>query len=417
MAIRIIIDPLPAANRVAVLRDGRLISFFEDHGQGGSGAALTLAAVVGSVVMVRVDQVFASRQMVSCDLGGVTGSLRWAGGSMPEPGQRLIATIAAEPREDKPLQLRRGVVIEDPYMIVETGISGLKLSRRLEATGFTAPANLASQCKDARLTLRRHAAGLDETALTGRAETLMGEAVSLMGQTDAPLGVIRPGPDAIETALQAFPDAEVITDDDGSVWQEAEIDALLEAALSPQQKIKGGGILQISTPPGASVIDGDSGTSGLSPETLADAMVTPVAEALMLRRISGPVVIDFPRLGKSGMKRIDQAMKDAVASDPLHPQCHGFTAGGLYTLTRPWRWQPLSRLLAETPERQGVAAVRLGRRMASKPRAGVVLTPPEAHDWIIGQGAGWTEDVMKGVARLIEFRSDNACDHPQFIGH
>ena len=30
MPIRIIIDPLPEADRVAVLKDGRLIAYFED---------------------------------------------------------------------------------------------------------------------------------------------------------------------------------------------------------------------------------------------------------------------------------------------------------------------------------------------------------------------------------------------------
>ncbi|MGC6485551.1 MAG: ribonuclease E/G [Candidatus Puniceispirillales bacterium] len=408
MPLRIIVDPLPQASRVAVLRDDRLIAYFADEGHDAAPAP-------GAVVVARVDRVFPGRRLIACDLGGIAASLRWQKGAMPKPGQRLIATVAADAREDKPLQLRHGVVIEDPLMVLETAASGgLRLSRRLAATGFVAPAGLADLCTGLQLTLRQRAAGEDGEVLITRAKTMISEARQLEAMAEASPGVIRTAPDAAETARLAFPEAAVCRDDDGVVWQDADIDSMITAALSPRQLITGGAVLHINTPPGAAVIDGDSGSSDLPPLDLARAMVTPVAEAVLLRRISGPVVVDFPRLEAAGQKAVHAAMELATADDPLRPQCHGFARGGLYTMTRPWRWQPLAGLLAPTPRFQAVEAVRLARRMAATPAAGVVTLSPEARDWITGPGAAWVDDVLKGLASLIEFRSDEGCTEPRF---
>ena len=101
-------------------------------------------------------------------------------------------------------------------------------------------------------------------------------------------------------------------------------------------------MLHINTPPGAAVIDGDSGSSDLPPLDLALAMVTPVAEAVLLRRISGPVVVDFPRLEAAGQKAVHAAMELAMADDPLRPQCHGFARGAPTRHDTPLAVQPLA---------------------------------------------------------------------------
>ena len=126
---------------------------------------------------------------------------------------------------------------------------------------------------------------------------------------------------------------------------ESDLDSMIEAAILPRHELAGGAVLHINTPPGAAVVDGDSGSSNLSPSALADAMVAPVAEAMLLRRISGPVVIDFR--GSTAPRAVDAAMRQAVAGDPpiLSPR---LPPGGLYTLTRPWRWRPLADLRAPT---------------------------------------------------------------------
>lgn len=417
MPIRIIIDPLPEADRVAVLKDGRLVAYFEDDGPAA-------APRPGSIASVRVERVFAENKMIACglDMAGRTipASLRWSGGAMPKPGDQLVVTVAADAREGKPIQLRRGVVHEDLAMILESREGGLRLSRRLAATGFEAPAalvDLAQKLKsEMSVTLRLGAAKLDADALTARAMRLSEEVKTLADSaaSSASDGVISSGPDAATTAQHIFPDAEVMIDADGTCWQESDLDSMIEAAILPRHELAGGAVLHINTPPGAAVVDGDSGSSNLSPSALADAMVAPVAEAMLLRRISGPVVIDFPRLDRAGQERIDTAMRQAVADDPLHPVCHGFTLGGLYTLTRPWRWRPLADLRAPTPQRLGLAALRLARQAGMAAKTGVVVVPPAVGGWLNGDGAAYRDTIMKGLASRVEFRSDEGCAETRF---
>ena len=296
----------------------------------------------------------------------------------------------------------------------------MRLSRRLAATGFEAPAalvDLAQKLKsEMSVTLRLGAAKLDADALTARAMRLSEEVKTLADSaaSSASDGVISSGPDAATTAQHIFPDAEVMIDADGTCWQESDLDSMIEAAILPRHELAGGAVLHINTPPGAAVVDGDSGSSNLSPSALADAMVAPVAEAMLLRRISGPVVIDFPRLNRAGQERIDAAMRQAVADDPLHPVCHGFTPGGLYTLTRPWRWRPLADLRAPTPQRLGLAALRLARQAGMAAKTGVVVVPPAVGGWLNGDGAAYRDTVMKGLASRVEFRSDEGCAETRF---
>ena len=407
MTCKIIVDPLPSGDRVAVLRSGQLVSYFE-------APASRAAPVPGSIAVVRADRVFPERQMVACTLGDHKASLRWAGKTLPQSGERLLVTVAAEPREGKPLQLRRGAVIEDTFMIIETGRSGLHVSRRLEATGFSVPEDLERLCSSFRLTLRKPAVSCDSAFLLSRAEALVRQAQDILDLAKEQDGILRQGPAPVAVAEMAFPDADIITDEDGTLWQQADIDMMLEEALLPRVELDQGAVLHISTPPGAAVFDGDSGASFLPPAELAKAMVTPVADAMMLRRISGPVVIDFPRLEKHDAGKVDAMMKGAVEDDPLRPVCHGFTAGGLYTLTRPWRWQPLADMLKPSPWRQALAALRLGQKAVFRAERGVVLLPIAAMHWLENNQQSDLNTVMKDLASKVEFRSDECVVDPVF---
>ena len=202
-----------------------------------------------------------------------------------------------------------------------------------------------------------------------------------------------------------------------SDWSDADIGIQLEAALEPRVDLPDGGVLHINTPPGAAVFDGDSGEGGLAPPALADAMVPEVARALVLRRIGGPVVVDFPRLDAGGRRRIHGSMKAALAGDPLGAQCHGFGPGGLYAATRPWRWRPLADLLEPTPARLGLDALRLvpgaSHGHGADPE---IVVPAAAMDWLRVDGKELLASVLKPLAIKPRFRSDGRIGRPQLAG-
>jgi hypothetical protein len=158
-------------------------------------------------------------------------------------------------------------------------------------------------------------------------------------------GMLAPALTLAQIAGHYVQSEHIRIDYDGRQWADADIDQQIDIALSPSLTIPGGGILHISTPPGAAVIDGDSGTSRLSPDALAFAMITPLARQIQLRRIAGAVVVDFPRMDHAGKDRIHQTMLDECANDPLRPICYGWTKGGLYTLDRRHQRRPLSDVL------------------------------------------------------------------------
>ena len=225
--------------------------------------------------------------------------------------------------------------------------------------------------------------------------------------------LIENGPDAIGAARAAFPDAELV-ESSSTNWSDAGIDIQLETALEPRVALPDGGVLHINTPPGAAVFDGDSGEGGLAPAELAEAMVPEVARALVLRRIGGPVVVDFPRLDAGARERIHDGMKTALAADPLDVQCHGFGPGGLYAVTRPWRWRPLADLLEPTPARLGLDALRLvlgaSRGHGTAPE---IVVPAAAHGWLHGDGRELQAAVLKPLAIKPRFRSDDRAERPQ----
>ena len=353
----ILADGLEWDRRAAVVEDGRLLAFFNDPG--GDSLMGPPPLRPGAIVAVRVVRVFAERGRIGAELNGQPLSLRLGRRSPPAPGRIVLATVTAEPRESKPPQLRHGISTEGSPLPAD----------QLERIAKAPPSQPA---------------------------------------------LIQNGPDAVEAARMAFPDATLVEDGDGKAWHDAEIDSQLEAALRSSVGLAGGGVLHVNTPPGAAVFDGDSGEGELAPRALAEAMIPEVARALMLRRIGGPVVVDFPRLDGATRRVVHNGMEDALAGDPVGARCHGFASGGLYTMTRPWRWRPLADLLEPTPMRLGLDVLRLVRKAAHGhgPNPEIAV-PAAAHAWLDGEGAGLLDSVVKPLAINPDLRPDDGAEKPQ----
>ena len=71
-------------------------------------------------------------------------------------------------------------------------------------------------------------------------------------------------------------------------------------------------------------------------------------------------------------------------------------------------------LLAPTPPRLGLAALRLARQAGMVAKTGVVVVPPAVGGWLNGDGAAYRGTVMKGLASRVEFRSDVECAETRF---
>jgi Ribonuclease G/E len=220
-------------------------------------------------------------------------------------------------------------------------------------------------------------------------------------------GMLAPALSLAQIAEQHVQAEHIRIDHDGRLWADADIDQQIDIALNPSLTMPEGGILHISTPPGAAVIDGDSGTSRLSPDALASAMITPLARQIQLRRIAGAIVVDFPRMDHAGKDRIHQIMLAECADDPLRPMCYGWTKGGLYTLDRRHQRRPLSDILdchIAPAKHAAIAALRqLWQSGQNKDGGNKNGLPPQlyltkaAQDWLNGDGHAVYDAVCAGL--------------------
>jgi ribonuclease G len=152
---------------------------------------------------------------------------------------------------------------------------------------------------------------------------------------------------AILAALRGtFPDA-AIAYRTAADWP-VDLDALFEAALSPNLTLNEGGTVHIEETRTATMIDVDTGTpaTGTAARTALAASLAAakqIGKELRRRNIGGAVVIDFVGLDRRGEReQLRQALDAALANDPMKPQLLGWTRLGHIELMRPRRNRSLA---------------------------------------------------------------------------
>jgi ribonuclease G len=166
--------------------------------------------------------------------------------------------------------------------------------------------------------------------------------------------------DPLERLRAAFPDAAVVKD------AHAELDEALAEALDPVVPLPGGGRLVIETTAALTAMDVDSGTG--RPAEANHVAVAEIARQLRLRSIGGQVVADFVSgRDRRPLYRLAEALKAAVAPDPVPTHVFGVTPLGLVELTRERRAPALAEILcrrAQTPTADTLALSALRHLLA-----------------------------------------------------
>ena len=344
----ILIDDLPSYRRVALLRDGVLDQIWIDD-------ASNSLPQPGAVFAARVAQIFSDHDRATFELTGQ---------STPDVARPQTHMASARITADQAKNLKSGQII--PVVVSALPREGKPLQVKIK--GDLSPKDLPPQPQ-----------------------------------------LIHPAPDTLALAKAAAPNAEVISDDTGENWSQYGCDEALEQACDTAMTMPNGAVLHINTPPGAAVIDLDSATSTLSPFDLSCQMLPVVMQQIRLRRIAGPIVIDFPRLTAEQQRNLHDMIKAEAKYDPEKPSLHGFTRGGLYTMARPWRRNILSQELTLDAAASGRAALRLMRRHRHlNIQGGITISIHEKGlDWLQGEGADALKALTVDLAFSPQFRSDN----------
>lgn len=134
------------------------------------------------------------------------------------------------------------------------------------------------------------------------------------------------------------------------------IDPVLEdeiAALAePTAQLPFGARMHITSTQALTAIDVDAGAASgektskrHSQLSLNTALIPQIARQILLRNLSGAILIDFAGMKSASRPKLLPALNEALKTDPLKSRCLGFSHLGLAEITRPRIRPPLHEFL------------------------------------------------------------------------
>lgn len=374
---RLICHVLPRAFLMALVAEGRLVEL--------RIARRDRPSLVDGIFLGRLERVMPELDAGFVDIGtGRAGFLRSedrAGlDGWPPIGAPVLVQVRNEGDVEKPdgkgPRLSMNVAVSGRYLVYHPLGSGIGFSRRIE--GESERERLAGHVRDlleGGMVLRTAAAGAtaevlraDATQVLERWEAIRRQAFSAPPPCDLSARV--PGErDPIARALRDHGAGlrEVILDDRPMVrslqdemerrqeqirvrWHNGtmpifdidDVAGQIDTALARRIALESG--VEVLFEPGETLcaIDVDSATAagrqGRAPRRPVDVnleAVPAIAQQLRLRNLGGAVVIDFVTMRSAyDRDKVQAALADATAGDPVPTQLYGFTRLGLFELTR-----------------------------------------------------------------------------------
>jgi Ribonuclease G/E len=193
------------------------------------------------------------------------------------------------------------------------------------------------------------------------------------------VGLLRRGPDPLHRLAARHPQASIVADEPGLLatirqrfGARATLGSVPEAVLAqiagletPEAVLAGGVRLSFHPTPALTAIDVDAGSASArrqektaAQRALNHAMLPALARQIVLRDLSGAILVDFAGLSPRRRGALGPALAAALAAnDPLGARLLGFTHLGLAEILRPRVHPPLHEQLAG-PHAAGLAALR-----------------------------------------------------------
>ena len=216
-------------------------------------------------------------------------------------------------------------------------------------------------------------------------------------------------PSLEEQARNVAPTAELVVDRTGGLFEEVGGEDALEAALAHRVNVEGGGELVFDRGEAGTLIDvnlGDTNPSkaGKSLEHCAKE----VARQMRLRGLRGTILVDFPRSGKGGNRKLlEAALREESERDSAQIHLLGWTPGGMLELVREGVRRPLADDFLEpvgdpvpTGRAAGLAAlhgIRGEVKTIARPR---LFVSRMVANWLTGPGAGIVDAERRRLGHL-----------------
>ncbi|UUX51369.1 ribonuclease E/G [Nisaea acidiphila] len=414
---RLIVDRSPGETRIAALADGILTDLWVER----TGLPRSRR---GEIALARVTAVRPELNAAFLDIGKGEAFLNLGKRKAPAEGALLPVTVTADAAGRKQAQASRQISLSGRFMSLRPTESDLSIAGAIKAKGkrdalkeMLEPGRPA----DVGLLVHENADGAEKLQLIADLTGLLKEWKSVEDAIAAGDGPkpIRLAPRPEETACVLFPSAPVAESSGGTGFEADDIDTQIERALARRLVLPNGTALTFDDTEALVAIDVDLAGAARAPNgwaRLFEEMAPSIASEIRLRRLSGLVLIDFPRLSqKSDKDRIAAAMQAAFEGWPLSggdnaqpPQVLGWTRSGVLEVTV----QRVGRSLAEDylrpaerhPRAATVALTALRRLLRetngiARPE---ILCAPDIADWLAGPGAEALAEVNRKLGGALQ---------------
>ncbi|MDC3234910.1 ribonuclease E/G [Candidatus Puniceispirillum sp.] len=388
-AVRLFHEKAPGQDRLVFLGpDDELLEIWFD--------ALHRPNLMGSVHQARIDRVFASqnRAMASLKNGELISlRLRKNDRRLVIVGAILPVTIVAAPRHGKPWQALVGARLVTDKMVLLIGeveqADTIKLSSRINAnqrqhlierlkveTGPVLPHGYG-------IILRRNGVNLSDfgAEVTGLLKMWQAGTKTL---AEDKLGLIFEAGDLLTRARRLVGNLPVINDPVLANDLSITLDDVVAEGMLAKCQLACGGHLWCEQSQAIWSIDLDgNGMDDL--DRLCSEAANEIPRQIRLRGMSGPVLIDVPRLPRGLAKRFLTKLQDALDDDPRRPQYLGLTRGGLIELRVPHGEMALNDVMQDQPAQDALSGLRFAMQRPGFHTVTLAVSPAMS-SWLEGIG-------------------------------
>ncbi len=266
------------------------------------------------------------------------------------PGQRLIVQVTGPAEDGKAIPVTTRLLFKSRLSIVTPGAPGLNISRRIRDEALRAElAALAAKAmpgEDTGLILRSACLYADPEEIAEDIAAMRDLAQAVTADLDGGPELLVEGAGAHETAWRDWADPPPDEVSEESFSDHGVIE-LIEALRDPVVHLPGGGHMVIEATRALVAVDVNTGpdTSPAAGLKASIAAARDLPRQLRLRGLGGQVIIDFAPFPKKDRGTLDQVLRTAFKGDGAEANLAGWTALGLYELTRRRDRLPLSSLI------------------------------------------------------------------------
>ncbi|MFD1797319.1 ribonuclease G [Paracoccus aurantiacus] len=338
----ILLGKVAGREAALLMVDGRLEDVAID-------ASDLVAFAPGAILRGRVNRLMKGQGGVFVTLpDGASGYLRDRSGL--SEGQPVLVQVSGVAEDGKAVPLSSRVLIRGRYGIATPGVPGVNVSRAIRDADRRSElqdiGNAALGGAETGLILRSASVGAEDSDIAAELADLAAIANDIAADLDGAPELLLDAASPSETAWRdwAVPPPDVVTEHD---ILSPDAQDTLSALLSSRVPLPAGASAYIEQTRALVAIDVNTGSDGSAAAGLKAniALARDLPRQLRLRGLGGQVVVDFAPIPKRERGTLEQELKKAFRADGSDAVLSGWTAMGLFELSRKRDRMPINRLL------------------------------------------------------------------------